>query len=130
MKLLLAPRMVRALATSLLLTASCARPEEAPKPANLVPKDQMVTLLTRLHLLESRIEASRLAPDSARSLFLAQQRDLLWQRHISEQDSSFERSYRYYAVHGKDLDEIYAAVIDSLNLVEKRFGIAPTQFHH
>lgn len=122
--------MVRALATSLLLTASCARPEEAPKPANLVPKDQMVTLLTRLHLLESRIEASRLAPDSARSLFLAQQRDLLWQRHISEQDSSFERSYRYYAVHGKDLDEIYAAVIDSLNLVEKRFGIAPTQFHH
>lgn len=130
MKLLPAPYLLRTLAAGLLLTASCARPEEAPKPANLVPKDQMVSILIRLHLLEARIEASRLAPDSARSLFLAQQRDLLWQRHISEQDSSFERSYRYYAVHGKDLDEIYTVVVDSLDKLTKRFGTTPTPFHH
>ncbi|NML64734.1 DUF4296 domain-containing protein [Hymenobacter sp. RP-2-7] len=130
MKLLPPSHLPRALATSLLLLAGCARPEEAPKPANLVPKDQMVSLLVRLHLLEARIEASRLAPDSARALFLAQQRDLLWQRHISEQDSSFERSYRYYAVHNKDLDEIYAGVIDSLEKVEKRFGAPQNSFHH
>lgn len=124
------PPTLCALAAGLLLATSCARPEEAPRPANLVPKDQMVGLLVRLHLLEARIEAGRLSSDSARSLFLSQQRDLLWQRHISEQDSSFERSYRYYAVHGKDLDEIYAAVIDSLNAVEKRFGAPQTPAHH
>jgi hypothetical protein len=121
---------LRALAASLLLATSCTRPEEVPKPANLVPKDQMASLLVRLHLLEARIESSRLAPDSARSLFLAQQRSLLWQRRISETDSSFERSYRYYASHGKDLDEIYKVVIDSLEKVEKRFSATPSQFHH
>ena len=118
------------LAVGALLAGGCNRPEEAPKPPNLVPKDQMASLLIRLHLLESRIESSRLSPDSARSLFLAQQRDLLWQRHVSEQDSSFERSYRYYAVHGKDLDDIYTVVIDSLAAIEKQFGAPKQAFHH
>lgn len=110
------------LALPLLLAAlpACERPEEPARPATLLPKDQMVALLIRLHLLEARVEASRLRPDSARALYLAQQRDVFWQAQTT--DSVFQRSYRYYSVHGKDLGEIYQAVIDTLTRQEKRLG--------
>jgi hypothetical protein len=102
-----------ALPSLLLLAApACQRPEDAPKPADLIPRDKMIGILADLHVLEARVENSRLMPDSARSLFLAQQKKLLGQRQVS--DSSFQRSYRYYGIHGKDLNEIYQTVIDTL----------------
>ncbi len=118
------------LALGLLLAASCARPEQVPTPPNLLPKEKMTSLLVQLHLLEARIESSRLPPDSARALFLSQQRDLMWRNGVSQTDSLFERSYRYYAAHAKDLDEIYAVVIDSLALREKKIGATPTPRHN
>ncbi|AMR25756.1 hypothetical protein A0257_00735 [Hymenobacter psoromatis] len=118
------------LALGLLLAAGCGRPEQVPTPANLLPKEKMTTLLVQIHLLEARVETSRLPPDSARALFLSQQRDLMWRNGVSQTDSLFERSYRYYASHGKDLDEIYAGVIDSLSQREKKMGVKPTPQHH
>ena len=96
---------------------ACQRPEQPPQPAELLSKPQMIRLLTGLHLLEARVDASRMNPDSGRALFLAQQRELLRQAHTT--DSVFQRSYRYYGVHGKDLDELYQAVIDSLGQRER-----------
>jgi len=106
------------LVASLLLAVlgGCAIPEEVPPPAQLLPKEKMVSLLVQLHLLEARVEASRLPPDSARALFQAQKQALLWKNDVSVPDSLLERSYRYYAVNNKDIDEIYKAVIDSLEL--------------
>lgn len=114
------------LALGLLLAAGCGRPEQVPTPPHLLPKEKMTSLLIRIHLLEARVETSRLAPDSARALFLSQQRDLLWRNGVSQPDSVFERSYRYYASHAKDLDEIYAGVIDSLSQREKKMGVKST----
>lgn len=96
----------------LLAAPACQTPEDVPAPKDLLPREQMISLLADLHVLEARVENSRLMPDSARSLFLAQQKTLLWQREIS--DSTFYRSYRYYGIHRKDLNEIYQAVIDTL----------------
>lgn len=104
----------------LLSLPACQRPEEPSPPAVLVPKDQMVRLLTQLHLLEARVDASRLSPDSGRALFQAQQRELL--RQVGTTNSDFKHSYRYYGVHGKDLEEIYQAVIDSLGQQQRRLG--------
>jgi len=118
------------LALGLLLAAGCARPEQVPTPPNLLPKDKMMSLLVHIHLLEARIETSRLPPDSARALFLSQERDLMWRNGVSQTDSVFERSYRYYASHAKDLDEIYAGVIDSLSQREKKMGVTPTPRHY
>ena len=102
-----------ALPSFLLLAApACQTPEEAPKPKDLLPREQMISLLADLHVLEARVENSRLMPDSARSLFLTQQKALLWQHKVS--DSTFFRSYRYYGIHRKDLNEIYQAVVDTL----------------
>ena len=112
------------LAPFLLALPACDRPEDAPPPADLLPKDKMIRLLADLHVLEAQVETSRLNPDSARALFLTQKKALLWSREVS--DSSFQRSYRYYGVHGKDLGEIYGAVIDTLNLRKERLGPGPT----
>ena len=113
-----------------LLATGCARPEQVPTPAVLLPKEKMVSLLVQIHLLEARVETSHLPPDSARALFLSQQRDLLWRNGVAQPDSVFERSYRYYATHAKDLDEIYAVVIDSLTQRAKKMGVTPQPQHY
>ena len=106
----------------LAVLGGCAIPEEVPPPAQLLPKEKMVSLLVQLHLLEARIEASRLSPDSARALFQAQKKALLWKSGIKSADSLLEHSYRYYAVSHKDMDEIYKAVVDSLQLRETQLN--------
>jgi len=109
---------------ALLLTlTACQRPEEAPQPADLLPKERMVPLLADLQQLETQVENSRLAPDSARALFLAQQKKLLSRRKTT--DSTLQHSYRYYGSHGKDLPEIYQAVIDTLKERQKKFPPLP-----
>jgi hypothetical protein len=101
------------LLAALLALPACQRPEEVARPADLLSREQLTGVLADVHILEARLEQSRLAPDSARALFLSQQKELLWKRQIS--DSAFQHSYRYYGSHGKDLDEIYGAVIDTLD---------------
>jgi hypothetical protein len=117
------------LGAGLLLAASCGRPELVPPPTPLLSKPEVASLLIRFHVLEARVESSRLAPDSARALFLQQRRQILRHYKLAEADSAFERSYHYYSIHGKDLDEIYAAVIDSLTAREKKMGGNPTPLH-
>ncbi|QKG55968.1 DUF4296 domain-containing protein [Hymenobacter sp. BRD128] len=112
-----------------LAAASCARPEQVLPPPNLLSKEEITSLLIQFHLLESRIESSRLAADSARALFQTMHDDVLWRHGLKAADSSFERSYRYYAMHGKDLDGIYATVIDSLSAREKKMGATPLPRH-
>ncbi|WP_426060142.1 DUF4296 domain-containing protein [Hymenobacter sp. B1770] len=106
----------------LLALPACQRPEEAPQPADLIPREKMIRLLADLHVLEARVESSQLQPDSARALFLAEHKNLLWRTQVT--DSAFQRSYRYYGIHGKDLDEIYKAVIDTLGLREQKLDSA------
>ena len=104
----------RALVPALLLALpACQRPEDPLRPADLLPRPRLVAALVDLHLLESRVENSALKPDSARALFGSEEKKIF--RAYQMTDSSFQHSVRYYGVHGKDLDEIYAAVIDSLD---------------
>lgn len=112
-----------ALVLSLLLGvlfSGCQPADDVPPPQPLMPREQMVSLLADLHTLEAQVEAAGLAPDSARALYLKQQKSLFWRREVD--DSVFQRSYRYYASHGKDLDEIYGSVIDTLAIRQVRVG--------
>ena len=115
-----APRWGAALLLLLALPA-CQRPEDPPQPADLLPKPKMVTVLADLQVLEARIESSRLPPDSARALHQNQVKNLYWKHSVT--DSAFQRSYRYYGIHGKDLDEIFGVVIDTLS--QREFKLTP-----
>lgn len=107
---------------SLLLTC-CQRPEDPVRPQQLLPKAKMESLLADFHLAEAQVEAAHLSADSARALFGQLRQDLLWKHEVP--DSVFLTSYQYYAIHNKDLDEIYGAVIDSLALREVQLTGGP-----
>ncbi|GAB3238012.1 hypothetical protein GCM10027346_30180 [Hymenobacter seoulensis] len=96
----------------------CQKPDDIAPPRQLLPRDKMVRLLVELHTLEARTDASALPSDSARALFRQEQKRLYTRYQTT--DSAFQQSYQYYAIHDKDLDEIYATVIDSLTQQEKR----------
>ena len=113
-----------------LLAAACERPEAPVPPATLLGKEQVASVLLAVHLLEARVEASHLGGDSARALFLSEERKILQRNHISADDSTFERSYRYYSVHDKDLEEIYKVVLDSLSQRAAKMGAQPNPGHH
>lgn len=106
-------------------------PEEVPPPPQLLSKEEMVSLLVQLHLLEARVESSRLSPDSAKALFQQQKSEILRKNNVSEKDSVLQRSYRFYAVNHKDMDEIYKVIIDSLERRATKLngGTAPTPQH-
>ena len=100
------------LALAPVLLSQCERPEEQVPPAKLLPQAQMVSLLVDLHVTEARVEASRLPHDSARVLYREQAKSVYWRHNTDEQ--AFRESMRYYATHGKDLEEIYTTVVDSI----------------
>ena len=116
------------LAPLLLVLPACQRPEEPLRPADLLPKEQLIPLIADLHLLEAQVEGSRLSPDSSRALYLSEQKNILSKRGVT--DSAFQRSYRYYGIHGKDLDDIYGAVIDTLTRREAKFKPPVAPVHH
>nr|WP_262898939.1 DUF4296 domain-containing protein [Hymenobacter piscis] len=98
--------------------SACQKSEEVPVPPRLIASEKMVRLLVELHTLEARADGAGLPLDSARALFRQEQKKLYRQFNVT--DSVFTRSYRYYAIHGKDLDAIYSAVVDSLARRETR----------
>lgn len=105
---------IRALLALSVLLAACQRPEEPVPPQKLLPKPDFARLLIELHVMESRVDAARLSRDSSVALF-EQVKDSLLRSHQTT-DSAFQQTYRYYSIHGKDLQEVYDVVIDSLNL--------------
>jgi hypothetical protein len=98
----------------------CQRADDTPPPQPLMPREQLVSVLADLHLLEAQVENARLSPDSARALYLQQQKGIFWRREVT--DSLFQQSYRYYASHGKDLDDIYGIVLDTLAMRQTKLG--------
>ena len=105
-------RLVLLAFATLLLTTQCDHPDEPVPPAKLMSREQLISLLVDLHITESRVEASRLPPDSAKVLFRELSKPLYGRHQADEQ--TFRQSMDYYAVHGKDLEEIYAGVVDSI----------------
>ena len=77
-------------------------------------KEQMVDFLIDVHLAEAGVQDLRLKKDSAAVVFAAQEK-LLFKKH-GITDSLYITSYNFYIEHPADLEEIYAAVIDSLSL--------------
>lgn len=105
------------LSAFLLTTSGCLQQNEVSAPAQLLPPEKMVSLLIELHTLEARTENTGLTPDSSRVLFRQEQKKVYWRHEVS--DSAFTQSFRYYAVNGEELNNIYRIVVDSLAAREK-----------
>lgn len=78
----------------------------------------MVKTLTEIYLTEQRVNSLGFKRDSLTQIFKVM-KDKAFVR-AGTNDSTFKRSLDFYAKTPKDIDDIYTALIDTLNLHEQR----------
>ena len=88
------------------------KPSEA-----IMTKEQMVSFLIDLHIMEAKINTTRFPSDSIKSIFPEIEKELFKEHNIT--DTLYFRSYQYYLSNMFDMEEIYTAVVDSLSLRER-----------
>ena len=96
------------------LLSACGGDEIAP-PNNLVSKEQMVSFLIDLHLAEAKINTLAVPYDSSKLLYKHYEKYLFEKYGI--EDSAYYESFKYYLHNLQAMDEIYGAVVDSLNVM-------------
>ena len=101
-----------------LLVVSCKREES---PADVLSREQMVKVLSELYLTEEKVNKLSLNRDSAALVFNYFNDEVF--KKLGTTDSVFRRSMDYYMERPKEIEKIYAALIDSLNLQEQRLSI-------
>jgi len=96
----------------IVLLAGCARKQSVPE--GVLPANKMVSILTDIHELESKVGNLKLTYDSS-TLLYKQQQDSIFKKHLVS-DSVYTASFDYYLSQVELLDQIYSAVVDSLSL--------------
>ena len=98
------------------LLFACSGKEKVP--AGVLGQEDMVKVLTDIYLAEQKINKLGLRNDSAQQVF-RQMKGKLFER-TGIPDSVFKQSLDYYMDRPKELEMIYTALVDSLNLKEQR----------
>ena len=83
----------------------------------------MVKILEELYIVEEKINHMALSRDSSKKVFAIMQSKLFKNAGVS--DSVFRKSFDYYMEHPKELELIYTAVVDTLQLREQRAPFNP-----
>ena len=99
----------------LTFTLCACSSEEIEPPENLISKEQMIGFLIDLHLAEAKINTLGVPHDSAKLLYKHYERYLFEKHHI--EDSAYYKSFQYYLQDLEVMDEIYGAIVDSLNVM-------------
>lgn len=81
-------------------------------------KKEMVKVLMEVYLAEDKVSRLSLKPDSSKKVF-AVFKDKVFDK-VAVKDSLFDASFDYYMNRPKDMETIYTALVDSLNLREQR----------
>ncbi|CAN5849719.1 hypothetical protein BH24BAC1_BH24BAC1_00560 [soil metagenome] len=76
----------------------------------------MATILADLHLAEAQADYQFSNRDTAQMAFNVLEKQIFAKHEVP--DSVFKQSYDYYLLYLKEFDQIYAAVVDTLNLRE------------
>jgi len=98
-----------------LLLLGCLKPRT---PEGILTKDQMVQIISEIYITEEKLNRVNITPDSAKVVAVFLKDKILESNKVG--DSVFQQSFDYYVDHPKDMELIYAAVVDSLQLREER----------
>ena len=88
------------------------------RPADLLPEQQMVQILADVHIAEARIENHILYPDTALMVFNKEQKQILAQHGVDEEE--FRKTYRYYLDNLGQMDRLYEIILDTLSVREAK----------
>jgi len=101
----------------ILLIAGCEKPI-VEKPKNLVSRDQMIEVITDLHIAESVQNYQRYNSDPNKQFTEADFYYSILHKH-SLVDSVFEKSLLYYASYPKEYEKIYSRVLNRLSEIDE-----------
>lgn len=98
-----------------LFFAQCSSQQNSEK---ILTRTQMVSILTDIHILEGKIQELKIKPkDSARKVYNTYEQKIFDIYGVTK--SQYEKSYTYYVERPVELAEIYAIIVDSLNVREQ-----------
>lgn len=82
------------------------------KPDNLIPKEQMIDVMTEMMILEGHIQTTYSTVNRYYKVMTASGRNYLKMKHISEKQ--YEDSFRYYSSEQKEYKEILDKIMENL----------------
>ena len=100
---------------------SCAE----KRPEHILTKQEMVRIMEELYVAEEKTNHLALSRDSAKKVFTVMKSKLFENAGVS--DSVFRRSFDYYMERPKELELIYTALVDTLQLREQRAPFRPDE---
>jgi len=103
-----------------MMILSCSRKKNT---GQILSPEQMVGRLADVYILEQKTMRLGQSSDSAVNAFNYMKTHVF--KGIGVEDSVFRKSYDYYVDRPAELEKIYTALIDTLNLREQRADMAP-----
>lgn len=98
---------------------SCSTKDQIP--AGVLDKAEMVQVLTEVYIAEEKVNRLALRSDSAKQVFEKMKKKIFYKAGV--EDSVFKKSVNYYMEHPEEMELIYTALVDSLNLDEQRESV-------
>jgi len=99
----------------LFFAAGCQRGKTT---SGILTKQEYAEYLVNVYVAEAKLNTLAITPDSAMMLFQPFEQSLL--EKYGKSDSVIQRTYQYYLGHPEQLEQVYTAVIDTLNLMEQK----------
>jgi hypothetical protein len=91
--------------------------QEKP-PGGVLSKKDYAEYLVNVYVAEAKLNTLVITPDSAMKLFQPFEQSL--QEKFGVSDSTIQKTYQWYLAHPQQWEEVYTAVIDTLNLLEQK----------
>ena len=98
-----------------LIASACGNNE---RPPGVLSKQEYAAFLVDVYMAEATLSKLPIGPDSAMRLYLAHEPELLASNGVN--DSIVKVTYQYYLSHPREMEEVYAAVVDTLSLREQK----------
>lgn len=102
-----------------MVLASCFTKKKPP--AGVLDKEEMVKVLAEIYVVEEKVNLLGLGADSATIVFEKLKGKVL--QKVGTEDSILKQSMEYYSGRPKEMELIYTALVDSLNLREQRESV-------
>lgn len=103
----------------LLLTALACSDPVVQKPAKLVSRDDMIDMLTDIHLAESIFQSKRYTTEELSRFKESDFYYSVLKKH-KVADSTFEKSLIYYSSKPKEFEKIYTRVLNRLTQMQQK----------
>lgn len=104
------------------IMAAC---EAKSTPSDILTRQEMVKLMEELYVAEEKVNFLALSRDSSMKVFSVMQSKVF--QNAAKSDTIFKKSLDYYMERPKDLELIYTALVDTLQLREQRAPFRPDQ---